>query len=195
LIWSLGAPFSFHHTSGLTFGSHPSHCSAAVSIPNRSKKTYCDGIPPPFNSPSGHRRGQMRFRHWRRRQRSQFFDVPDYFPVRETFAPHQHVFRVGQRNQRFLEALKADRAPSQPRSHIVPSFFRHNVSLLRGFRVAALILFVRNFVPVAVRIFHIAMHSPVIPIETLSNIDGIIKRADFPTENLVVHILRHFHRT
>jgi len=82
------APFSFYLPSHSTVGSYTSHCFAAVSVPNRSKKTYCDEIPPPFNSPSGHRRGQMRYRHWRRRQRSQFFDVPDYFPVRD---PSHHT--------------------------------------------------------------------------------------------------------
>jgi hypothetical protein len=136
------------------------------------------------------------WQRWRRRiSRPQFFHIPGYFPVRESFAPHQHVVRIRQRNERLLQALKTERAYSQPRLHTIPSFFRHNVSLLPGFRVAALILFVRNFVPVAVGIFHIAMRSPIIPIVTLSNMDGIIKRADFPTENLVVHIFSNFHQT
>ena len=46
-----------------------------------------------------------------------------------------------------------------------------------------------------VGIFHIATYGCVIPIEAPSNIKRIVKRADFPTNNLVVHVLGHSRRT
>jgi hypothetical protein len=49
------------------------------------------------------------------------------------------------------------------------------ISIGNRIRVAALALFIRHFVPVAVGIFHIAMCSPVIPVKALSNINRIIK--------------------